>query len=235
MTKNVRETGRLGHAPCKRPVLPRLPRGSLNLITISNATHPTSGHDVTSSLLPNLQSGYHGPGAMPGAGDAEAAGQRRALESLRHSSSSIRTPRGGDGEIESYGGACETGDGAGWLSDQERRVAPCKSWGEAFEPGQAGVRGGPSRCPALQTLCADPVRLQAVARCRGQMWMGWERVEGGDPGNSWRGGQDPPEVTLGYEPLTQQLSLWVWGGARLEAGSCQANEKILSSSSPGSQ
>lgn len=99
-------------------------------------------------------------------------------------------------------------------------------------PGCGAGGAGAQLCKHyVQTLW----RLQAVARCRGRMWVGWERVEGGDPGNSWRGGQDPPEVTLGYEPLTQQLSLWVWGGARLEAGSCQANEKILSSSSLGSQ
>lgn len=99
-----------------------------------------------------------------------------------------------------------------------------------------GCGGGRNRRPALQTHMQTLWHLQAVDRCRGRMWVTWERVEGGDPGNTWRGGQDPPEVTLGYEePPTQQLSLWEWGGARPEAGSCQANERILSGSLLGSQ
>lgn len=79
--------------------------------------------------------------------------------------------------------------------------------------GQAGVRGGRGRRPALPTHVQTPWRLQAVARRRGRMRGACERVEAGDAGNTWRGGQDTPEVTLGYEePLTRQLSLRGVGG-----------------------
>lgn len=85
--------------------------------------------------------------------------------------------------------------------------------GPGWGAGWAGQMPGPA------DTCANPVASPGRGRMRGAC----ERVEAGDARNTWRGGQDTPEVTLGYEePLTRQLSLKGGGG---QAGSRKLSGK----------
>lgn len=97
-------------------------------------------------------------------------------------------------------------------------MAPWKSCGGACEPGWGA--GWAGQMPGPADTCANPVASPGRGRMRGAC----ERVEAGDAGNTWRGGQDTPEVTLGYEePLTRQLSLRGVGGG--QAGSRKLSGK----------